>query len=222
MNNTSKISYQTSVSQSLSTRAYNVLIGLFIFMGIGVTALTMFVMKDSVGLIAVHPIVFSILYLVVALVGIRFVHTSGSMLTAFLGYMLLTIPTGLLLATWVPHESADAILYAASLTVAIVGTMIILATIFPNAFLSMGRILFVSLLSFILVEAVMLIFFRGEPAFMDTICILIFTLYVGYDWAKGIKQENTVKNAMIVAIELYLDIINIFIRILSSNSRSRK
>ena len=75
MNNTSKISYQTSVSQSLSTRAYNVLIGLFIFMGIGVTALTMFVMKDSVGLIAVHPIVFSILYLVVALVGIRFVHT---------------------------------------------------------------------------------------------------------------------------------------------------
>ena len=57
---------------------------------------------------------------------------------------------------------------------------------------------------------------------MDTICILIFTLYVGYDWAKGIKQENTVKNAMIVAIELYLDIINIFIRILSSNSRSRK
>lgn len=222
MNNTSKISYQTSVSQSLSTRAYNVLIGLFIFLGIGVTALTMFLMKDSVGLIAVHPIVFSILYLVVALVGIHFVHTSGSMMTAFLGYMLLTIPTGLLLATWVPHESADAILYAFSLTVAIVGTMIILATIFPNAFLSMGRILFVSLLSFIFVEVVMLIFFRGEPAFMDTLCILIFTLYVGHDWAKGIKQENTVKNAMIVAIELYLDIINIFIRILSSNSRSRK
>lgn len=222
MNNTSKISYQTSVSQSLSTRAYNVLIGLFIFLGIGVTALTMFLMKDSVGLIAVHPIVFSILYLVVALVGIHFVHTSGSMMAAFLGYMLLTIPTGLLLATWVPHESADAILYAFSLTVAIVGTMIILATIFPNAFLSMGRILFVSLLSFIFVEVVMLIFFRGEPAFMDTLCILIFTLYVGHDWAKGIKQENTVKNAMIVAIELYLDIINIFIRILSSNSRSRK
>lgn len=222
MNNTSKISYQTSVSQPLSTRAYNVLIGLFIFLGIGVTALTVFLMKDSVGLIAVHPIVFSILYLVVALVGIRFVHTSGSMLTTFLGYMLLTIPTGLLLAPWVPHESADAILYAFSLTVAIVGTMIILATIFPNAFLSTGKILFVSLLSFIFVEVVTLIFFQGEPAFMDTLCILIFTLYVGYDWAKGIKQENTIKNAMIVAIELYLDIINIFIRILSSNSRSRK
>lgn len=222
MNNTSNVAYRSSASQSLSVRTYNVMVGLFIFMGLAVTAITMFLMKDSVGIVAVHPIIFSILYLVVGIFGISLVRAFKSVPIAFFGYMLLAVPTGLLLATWVPHESADAILYAAGLTGAIVCTMIILATIFPNAFLSMGRILFTSLFAFIIVELVMLLFFGGEPAFMNTICILIFTLYVGYDWAKGIKHEKNMQNAMVVAIELYLDIINIFIRILSSGSRKSK
>ena len=44
--------------------------------------------------------------------------------------------------------------------------------------------------------------------------IFIFSLYVGYDWARGQQYPSTASYACFTALQLYMDIINIFIRIL--------
>ncbi|MBQ4111892.1 MAG: Bax inhibitor-1 family protein, partial [Clostridia bacterium] len=44
--------------------------------------------------------------------------------------------------------------------------------------------------------------------------VVIFSLYIGYDWHVAQSYSKTVDNAIDSAIDLYLDLINLFIRIL--------
>ena len=44
--------------------------------------------------------------------------------------------------------------------------------------------------------------------------IIIFSLYIGYDWHVAQSYSKTVDNAIDSAIDLYLDLINLFLRIL--------
>ena len=49
----------------------------------------------------------------------------------------------------------------------------------------------------------------------DYIFILIFSLYLGYDWCKAQYYPKTYDNAIDSALDIYLDVINLFIRLLS-------
>ena len=54
---------------------------------------------------------------------------------------------------------------------------------------------------------------------MDWIVALLFCGYIGYDWARANAIPNTLDNAIDSAAALYLDIINLFIRLLHIMSR---
>ena len=53
---------------------------------------------------------------------------------------------------------------------------------------------------------------------------VIFSLYIGYDYWKAQQYPKTVDNAVDSALDIYLDIINLFMRILSilGNGKSSK
>ena len=97
--------------------------------------------------------------------------------------------------------------------------LMIASMIFPRAFLSMGKVLFIALVSVIVVELLMRIFGITEPAFLDAFVALLFCAYIGYDWAKAQEGNHTADEAVDACVGLYLDIINLFIRILSLSSR---
>jgi hypothetical protein len=59
------------------------------------------------------------------------------------------------------------------------------------------------------------------PNIFAIIGIFIFSLYVGYDWARGQQYPSTASYACFTALQLYMDIINIFIRILRLLSKRR-
>ena len=46
-------------------------------------------------------------------------------------------------------------------------------------------------------------------------------LYIGYDWVRANSVQRTTTNAIAAASALYLDIINIFLRLLRILARSR-
>ena len=45
---------------------------------------------------------------------------------------------------------------------------------------------------------------------------IIILGYIGYDWAKAQEKRKTLDNAVDSAVDLYLDVINLFVRLLGS------
>ena len=127
---------------------------------------------------------------------------------------VIAIPIGLLLSVTLPMYAFETIVVAFGATAAIVTIMIALATAFPRFFLGLGRTLCITLLVTIIVEVVaMLLGFA--VGWIDFIVVGIFTLYVGFDWSRAQAFPKTIDNAVDSAIDIYLDVINLFIRILS-------
>lgn len=62
---------------------------------------------------------------------------------------------------------------------------------------------------------------KADFAIFDYAVVLLFSAYIGYDWAKANRYQRTVNNAIDSATDLYMDIINIFIRILAILNRNR-
>ena len=54
------------------------------------------------------------------------------------------------------------------------------------------------------------------PQWWDWLVALLFCGYIGYDWAKAQEKRKTLDNAVDSAVDLYLDIINLFVRLLGS------
>lgn len=59
------------------------------------------------------------------------------------------------------------------------------------------------------------------PTVWDVLVALLFCGYIGYDWAVAQREEKTVDNAVDTCVGLYLDIINIFIRVLSASGNKK-
>ena len=114
------------------------------------------------------------------------------------------------------------ILNAILTTIGVTVVMIIAGQVFPGVFMSMGRALVVALSALIVVEIIMLIAGWSEPGFVDIIAAIIFSGLIGYDWAIAQSRPHTVDGAVDACAGLYLDVINLFLRIESSSSRRRK
>ena len=98
--------------------------------------------------------------------------------------------------------------------------MIILATAIPNIFLSMGKVLFVCLTGVVVCELIFMFIGFATPSLWDFGIALIFCGYIGYDWAEAQTKERTLNNAVDSVVDLYF--VNLFLRILSSSSKSSK
>jgi FtsH-binding integral membrane protein len=78
-----------------------------------------------------------------------------------------------------------------------------------------------AMLGVIVVEVVEIFIFGIHHNVIDWIVVVIFCGYIGYDWARANRIPKTVDNAVDCAASLYIDIINLFIRILRIMGRKR-
>lgn len=160
-----------------------------------------------------------IVYLVPTLVGIVMSARSTNAVVSFIGYNLVVLPIGLMLALVVPGLPAGIVVKAMGLTAMVTFSMMMVAVAKPQFFLGLGRTLFVALLVGLVAEVVatFLLGYRGE--LFDWFFVLLFSGYIGYDVAKSQAYPKTYDNAIDCALDIYLDVINLFIRILSLLSR---
>ena len=203
-----------SEDQLISARAYNgILLGVLVW-GLLVNVLLCFTVGDVYRY--VNPVVFLIGYFVLAFAGIFIAGRSDKPLVSFLGYNMVVVPFGLMISTVVeayggPYSSlvADAFLYTLVISLGMAGS----ALAFPNLFQKLGGALLGVLLGLVLCEIVLLIL--GRPQIITTwIAAGLFSLYIGYDVYRSQQFAKTVDNAVDCALDIYMDIANLFLRLL--------
>ena len=204
----------------ISDRLYNLTIGAVLMWGFLVNAL-MVKMIDPVMIMEVipNPIIFYVGYLICSIAGIMIYTRSDNPWVSFLGYNLLVVPIGLVLVLVLSMylgtaEGQNLVFRAMSMTGMVTAGMMFLGGAFPSFFLSLGRILFMALLFGLLAVFGMRLMGSYQPGMFDGLFVVIFSGYIGYDWARANAIPKTFDNAVDSAASLYLDIINLFLYIL--------
>lgn len=201
----------------ITTNVYNLLIGLTILYGVAVNAVMVFTCRDF--FLRMNPIIFYIAYFVLVILGVL-ITRSNNPIASFVGYNFVVVPIGAVVSIAVPFYETSAILAAIIATAGVVTAMILLSTAFPRMFSKMGTTLIVTLiLSFVAELVATFVFGYGGDAF-NWIFVILFSIYVGYDWHKAQIYPKTIDNAIDCALDIYLDVINLFIRLLQIFSKS--
>lgn len=203
---------------------YNLIIGGTLAYGFLINCIMVATCADFAFKLFSNSVVFYVLYFLMVIAGSFMVNGSSNPVVSFIGYNLIVVPLGLVLTVLLNLFSLagyDAIIATAfGITTIVTIGMMMLSAAFPRFFLSLGRTLGVTLILTIVVEIIMLIA-GASLGIIDYVVVLIFCGYIGYDWARANACAKTVDNAIDSAAELYVDIVNLFIRILSILARSR-
>ncbi len=198
----------------ISDRAYNaVMLGVLLW---GLLVNVLLCVYASGLMSRVNPIAFLIGYLVCAFAGIRISAKSRQPLVSFLGYNLVVIPFGLVISVMVEAYGGigsqvvrDAFVY----TMLITGGMGALTMVAPSLFEKLGGALLGCLGGLIVCELALLLF-HVEQNVTDWVAAGIFSLYIGYDIHRSQQFAKTVDNAVDSALDIYLDIANLFLRLM--------
>lgn len=161
-----------------------------------------------------------IAYVILAFTGIIINTRSTKPIWSFLGYNLVVLPLGLVLSILIADAGADAVRETFQITAAVTAGMILLSNWKPEFFAKIGPCLLGSLILALLAELVTFLFNRSFE-WMNVIVALVFCGYIGFDWARAQQRPSTADNAIDSACALYLDIINLAMRVLASRSRRR-
>ncbi|MBQ7848270.1 MAG: US12 family protein [Clostridia bacterium] len=207
----------SGLADTISAGAYNaILMGLVLYGFIVNAAMVAFL---SPVLYGIDYIPFLIGYFVCVIAG-TFCAASDKPAMSFLGYNLIVLPIGVLLCQVIPAYSSDLVMQAILLTGAISLVMLVLAAVCPHWFAGIGRTLAISLgVGLVLSLGSWLLGFSDD--FLVWGFAIIFTLYIGYDLGRSQAFPKTLDNAIDSALDLYLDIINLFLRILRILAKAR-
>lgn len=198
----------------LNQRLYNALFGIVVLYGLILNYLLCAYGLDFA--MSIKPAILIISYFSLGVIGVILSSVSKNSIVSFLGYNLLVVPNGLVLSIVLQEYGGidsiivkQAFLYTAIIT----GVMITLGVLYPKFFEKIGRILFVALLGLVITRIIMFIF-NIDNVIISWISAIIYSLYIGYDIYISQKFEKTADNAVDCAIDIYLDIIGLFINIL--------
>ena len=208
-----------SPDKIISARAFNgIMLGVLVW-GLLVNVLLCYTVGNVYDYI--NPILFLVLYIALAFGGIVLAAKSDNPLLSFLGYNMVVVPFGLVISTMVETYGgvgSEVVTYAFLYTLVVTLGMTGAALAFPQFFSKIGGALAGVLIGMILCELLLLIF-RVDQTVTDWIAAGLFSLYIGYDIYRSQQFAKTVDNAVDCALDIYLDIANLFIRILSILAR---
>ena len=207
----------------ISERAFNLIIGGMLLWGFFLNFVTVSLLGEQVLrlLYGTNPFVILIAYFALVIVGNLLVVKGGPALS-FLGYTLIAAPIGMVICLCVQGVPISIVKSAVLVTSVVALSFMIAATMFPGFFLKLGRVLGFSLLFMIVGELLCMLLFRGRGFVLyEWLGAAIFSLYIGYDWSRANTCARTVNNAIDLSASLYLDIVNLFLRILSIMSKNR-
>lgn len=197
----------------LTDNTYNLVIGLVLLWGIVINIIMASTMMEAIT--SLNPIVILLVYLVGSIGCAVVIYRSANPAVSFLGFTGLAIAMGLILTYVVAQYAKTDVAVAFKITAIVTAIMILASTLKPQFFLSIGRGLFIALLASIVVDVVGTLLLRQRMGMMDYIIALIFCGLIGFDWAKAQVYPKTLDNAVDSAADIYVDVVNLFIRVLS-------
>jgi FtsH-binding integral membrane protein len=153
------------------------------------------------------------------LVGTIIFATSDDPARSVFGVVMMSAAAGIMMGPYLATKSLEIVLQAILITGGIVGVMSIVGIIFPKVFEGFGPYLLAGLVVLLIAMLGQMIFaalgfsVSVSMPILYWVGIILFTLYVAYDWSRALKIPHTINNAIIAAGSLTLDIINIFLRV---------
>ena len=203
----------------VTERAYNLTIGLTLLWGvlINVVMATFFTYQ----ILSMNYLLVVVLYFAGTLGCSILVHKSSSPAMSFTGFTGMAISMGLLLTFYVTAFTGHSVAYAFIATALITVIMVLLSMLYPEFFRNLGRTLFVSLIGCILIELIGSLVLGLPMTIIDYAVALIFCGYIGLDWHRAQQFPKTMDNAVDSAADIYLDVVNLFVRILSITGKRR-
>ena len=199
----------------ISLRAYNLILTGTVLYGLAINALLCRESIVNYVFNRVNPIVFFIVYFVCAFGGVFLAHRSDRPAISFLGYNLIVIPMGLTvgMAVVMGGYNPSVVWHAVITTAGVTVIMVAAGLLFPQFFAKIGSILFFGLIG-VLLGFLVAIFLPGVNMAFTILSAGLFSLYIGYDVYRSQQFPRTVDNAIDCAIDIYLDIINLFLDLL--------
>lgn len=205
---------------ALDTRGYNLTIGLTLLWGVAINIIMATVFQSAI--LRMNYLAVILIYFVGSIGCSIAVYRSRTPAGSLLGFSGLAASMGLLLTYYVYFFAAETVAYAFAATGLVTVIMVILSTLYPNFFLGLGRVLGVSLLGALLIELIGGLIFRLPLTMMDYVIVLIFCGYIGFDWSRAQRYPRTTNNAIACAADIYVDVVNIFVRILEIAGRNNR
>jgi FtsH-binding integral membrane protein len=209
-----------STGQRISLNLYNCLIGLVLCWGFLVNWLMVKTIPYE-SIASINPIVLIIGYFASCFFGIFLFSRSEAPIVSFIGYNFVVVPFGLIINLIVHQYDPSLVVDAIRVTGLVTLFMMVLGSAFPLFFDRIGAALTIALIAVIIVELVEIFVFKIHHGAIDWIVVIIFCGYIGYDWGRANRIPKTVDNAVDSAASLYIDIINLFLRILRIMGRRR-
>lgn len=214
----SAIERQAYGSATMTRRTFYVVVGGLLAFGFGVLGLTSWVALQPAfaSFLASHGIVIAIGGIVASILGLLAMFAGGrskSVVSMGIGYLLFTASFGATTSIVLPHYGIDTITNAFIATAGISVLFSVLGIIFPRFFERIIGAVFAIFLGVILVSVVMM-FMGSAPTWIDYVTVAIFAIFIGYDVHMGALVEPNMFNALLVATNIFLDIVNIFLTLL--------
>ena len=206
--------FDRSGSDSVSSNVYNLIIGLTLLWGFALNAVMIHFIPVSI-IQSIPMWIFLVGYFISCIAGCLLFELSDNAFLSFIGYNLVVVPFGFVLNLVVSHYEPNIVLNAILVTGAVTAVMMFMSTLFPSVFEKLGATLTIALLITIVIELIMIAVTGHSATWIDWIVVILFCGYVGVDWYRANNIPKTVDNAIDSAASLYMDIINLFVRILS-------
>lgn len=219
-----RLKQDVSLNAVMSRRTYNLVLGLAVAYGLVINLLLCTEVPHILD--DINPLLFLIGYFACAFTGIWLSASSSNPLVSFLGYNMVVVPCGLVLTTSINYYSeldGDIVRQAFLYTACITGVMICASVIKPEFFDGLGTLLFAGLIA-TLIGSIIGWFIEGVFIVSAWLGALVFSLYIGYDVHRAQEYAPTLDNAIDSAVDIYLDIINLFLKIMQilGHSKSSK
>lgn len=215
--NRKQLRLESGEADRLSARTYNLALTGLLAYGLLLNAVIVYYFAYPLmnALQGVSPWLLLVGYLVPTFLGIFLAAKSQNPAVSFVGYNLVVLPIGIMLSLVIPGLPAGVVVKAMALTGMVTVTMALISLVRPQLFLGLGRTLVIALVVGLVAELVATFLFGYRGQLFDWFFVLLFSGYIGYDVAKSQAYPKTLDNAVDSALDIYLDVINLFIRLLS-------
>lgn len=205
----------------VSDATYNMVIGVVLCWGFFINWLIVRYVDPAL-LRGINPWVFFIGYFASCFYGVYLFNTSEEPAISFIGYNFVVVPFGVIVNLVVSRYDPNLVLEAIRVTAMVTIVMMTLGVLFADFFRRIETALFIALAAVILIELFHIFILHMPRSWTDWVVVLIFCGYVGVDWGRANRIPKTLDNAIDSAAAIYMDVINLFLRILSILGRSKR
>jgi FtsH-binding integral membrane protein len=165
-------------------------------------------------------------YFALAIPGIYMSVKSDNWMVSFVGYLLVIIPTGAIIGPYTALYKPESVLQIALITSGVSIAIGFAGVIYPKSVEHWSGFFLTGLLILIFgdIARMFMVSMGVVPTtlgFWDWVGVVLFCGLIFYDMNKAVRLPKTMDNAVDSAVAVYLDIINLFIRLLASGGRRK-